>query len=288
MQDERVARPRETDWPSRLLLAGQGAAEQAIAGTARLRSKYLRDWTIVKRARFNAAKRLERRQNASIMAFAVAGVCGFLVPYCTLQFDQSLTPHTKRILDFVTQTTGMLSLIIGLIEQARDYPAQARRFDRCGRDVNRVLRRLSVLNPLETEEFARIVADYEKALDDCDINHDRIDREIAQAEEEAWRDKTKRKADAIRRLRRLRWLESTQIYWVYAVTWFAPVVIGLAMWFVLAPPPSTMPAAADPITTGSLPEPRRRSDTHTAGEPGRFDLLDEMPASLSPLSSTLR
>jgi SMODS and SLOG-associating 2TM effector domain family 5 len=276
MQENRFAGTGDMDWANRLLLTGQGAAERAIAETARLRAKYMRDWSIVKRARFNAAKRFERKQNASVLAFAIAGVCGFLVPYCTLQFDQSLAPHTKKILDFTSQTAGMLLLIIGLIEQARDYPAHSRRFDQCGRDVNRALRRISILHSVETEELRDIVADYEKALEECGINHDDLDREIAQAEEDSRTEKEARAAEAHKRINRLRRRESFQIYSLYVVTCCAPIAIGIVMWFALAP---------DPITTGSLPDARPVSHEQAIDtQSRRYDLLDEAPRGLPTLS----
>jgi hypothetical protein len=92
---------------------------------------YLRDWRLVKRARFNAAKRFERKQNASTIAFAFAGIIGFLVPVYALLFKDALTAHTKNVLDFTAFITGALSLGLGLMEQAKDYPAKARRFDQC-------------------------------------------------------------------------------------------------------------------------------------------------------------
>lgn len=278
MRENRFAETGDINWASRLLLTGEGAAERGIAETAHLRAKYMRDWSIVKRARFNAAKRFERRQSVSVLAFAVAGICGFLVPYFTLQFDHSLAPHSKRILDFTSQTAGMLLLIIGLIEQARDYPAQARRLDKCGRDVNKVLRRVSMLNPIETEELGRIVADYEKALEECEINHDHIDRDIAQAEDDLRHEDASRRAEAKKRLFWLKWSERTQIYSLYVTTCFAPVAVGVVMWFALAP---------DPIITGSLPDARpaahERANEH---QPRRYDLLDEAPRSLPSLSRT--
>ena len=315
MQDSRFAPAAQIiDWPKR----ATGRAPQAAAENAQLRAKYRHDWTIVKRARFNAAKRFERKQDASVLAFAVAGICGFLVPYCTLQFEHSLAPHTKSVLDFSTQTAGMLSLIIGLIEQARDFPAQARRLDKCGRDVNKVLRRLSLLNPVESEELGRIVAAYEHAIDECVINHDDIDRGIAEAEEDLRHAKDARKAmhaseaaasaaaateaDAMRRLSRLKWQELAHIYWLYATIWFAPIALGVVMWFWLAPAPAPAmapPVAGDPITTGSLPDasrPQLRPGIEIrAGEsrpggtaPRGYDLLDEIPAGLSPLSGADR
>ena len=97
----------------------------------------------MKRARFNAAKRFEKKQSASTLAFALAGVIGFLLPVYTLLFTYALAIHTKNVLDFTAYVTGALSLMVGLIEQAKDYPARARRFDQCGRRVNALVRRLA-------------------------------------------------------------------------------------------------------------------------------------------------
>ena len=59
----------------------------------------------------------------------------------TLLFAERLAPHTKNVLDFASYVSGALSLSIGLVEQAKNYPALAHRFHRCGLAVNSVRRR---------------------------------------------------------------------------------------------------------------------------------------------------
>jgi len=240
MQDERFAQRPLPEWTGRPRL--RVASEQLAT-----RATYLRDWRLVKRARFNAAKRFERKQNASTIAFAFAGIIGFLVPVYALLFKDALTAHTKNVLDFTAFITGALSLSLGLMEQAKDYPAKARRFDQCGRKVNSVLRRLTTTVITCEEELQPLIEDYEQALEECAENHDDIDRDIARAEEEIdfARDRERssphadqRAFNGARRLRRsaewklirLKWLERLQIYWLYAVMWTTPPAIGLMLW----------------------------------------------------------
>jgi hypothetical protein len=240
MQDQRFAQRPPPEWTGRPQL--RVASEQFAATHA-----YLRDWRLVKRARFNAAKRFERKQNASTIAFAFAGIIGFLVPVYALLFKDALTAHTKNVLDFTAFITGALSLGLGLMEQAKDYPAKARRFDQCGRKVNSVLRRLTISAVTHEEELRPLVAEYEKALEECSENHDDIDRDIARAEEEidfakdrerstphtdprAFRGACDLRKSAERKLVRLKWIERLQIYWLYGVMWTTPLAIGLMLW----------------------------------------------------------
>lgn len=197
-----------------------------------LRDKYLRDWKIMKRARFNAAKRFERKQDASIMAFALAGVIGFLLPFSLLLFKDALATHTKNVLDFTAYVTGALSLMVGLIEQAKDYSAKARRFDLCGRRVNVLARRLA-LSPHPDQDIYPLIEHYEQALDECEENHDDIDYEIANAQQELEEAVDKRMAK--RQLARLKLIEHVGIYWLYMTTWVMPALIGVLLWWSLYP-----------------------------------------------------
>ncbi len=196
------------------------------------RDKYVRDWTVVRRARFNAAKRFERKQSASTLAFAIAGVIGFLLPVYMLLFTDALSTHTKNVLDFTAYVTGALSLLVGLIEQAKDYPAKARRFDRCGRMVNVLVRRLAFFVRHDQDLYA-LIEDYERALEECGENHDDIDYEIALACQQL--DEVIDKEGAKRRLARLKLKESVTIYWLYATTWVMPTLAGILLWWSLYP-----------------------------------------------------
>jgi SMODS and SLOG-associating 2TM effector domain family 5 len=217
-------------------LAVRPPIELAVVNPARPpadpRNKYLRDWTVVKRARFNAAKRFERKQDASTLAFAFAGVIGFLLPVYTLLFTDALSMHTKNVLDFTAYVTGALSLLVGLIEQAKDYPAKARRFDQCARRVNVLVRRLAffVHHP---QELYGLIEDYERALEECGENHDGIDYAIALAHQDL--DDSFDKDGAKRRIAQLKLKESMTIYWLYAAIWLLPMLVGILLWWALYP-----------------------------------------------------
>ncbi len=208
-----------------------------VSAPRSLRERYLREWSLVRRARFNAAKRCERKQDASTLAFAMAGVVGFLVPVYTLLFDDALSHHAKAVLDFTAFVTGALSLVLGLIEQAKDYPAKARRFDLCGRRINSVLRKLTIAQDIGDDELRALIAEYERALEECEINHDDIDHELAVVQDElAQAPSADPRRRAIARLRRLRWLERCRVYGLYVSAWVGPLLIGTLIWLFLPPP----------------------------------------------------
>lgn len=208
-----------------------------------VRARYLRDWVVVKRARFNAAKRFERKQNASTLAFAIAGIVGIALPYFTQLFGAGLVPHTKNVLEFYGYITGALALGLGLVEQARNYSSLSRRFDECGRRVNTALRKLYNAPGVDEITLHRLVTEYEAALDICDVNHDPVDYEIALAGEERDMFRPGQSGHGVeeariklqRRLARLQWRETVGIYWLYWVILAGPTLIAWLVWVLAAP-----------------------------------------------------
>ena len=190
----------------------------------------------MKRARFNAAKRCERRQHASVFAFALVGVFGFVVPYYLVLFNGVLSPHTKNIVEFTSFVVGALSLILGLIELAKDYPAKARRFEVCGRKVNSVLRRLIACPPNNDAEIQALVDQYERALEECSDNHDDIDFRIAKALQAVLETPGADKGKAQAALAHARWLERLHVYGLYLAVSLTPLLVGIALWLFLPPP----------------------------------------------------
>lgn len=215
----------------------------------KVRAKYLRDWRIVKAARFNAAKRLERKQSASLLAFALAGTAGFVVPFFTLMFTDKLVPHTKNVLDFACYVSGALSLSIGLVEQARNHSAASQRFHKCGLAVNAVLRTLRNTPYPDEGTLNALTKQYEQALIDCDHNHDDIDQDIAHAKDllETTRHFATTNSRSMaethvetleKKLRILRLKEMAHIYWLYTAVWIGPAILGLFVWLALSPAPA--------------------------------------------------
>lgn len=208
------------------------------------RSRYLREWGLLKRARFNAAKRFERKHQASMLAFAMAGVAGIALPFFTQLFGDAMSQHTRHVFELYGYLAGVLAFGLGLVEQARGYESLSRRFDECGRRVNATLRKLRNNPALDEYVLEQLAGEYQQALDLCDVNHDDIDREIALAQDDREMlrgagDPTslKLRAAADRRLAALRWQESFEIYWLYWVALLAPIMLAVAAWALLAKAP---------------------------------------------------
>ena len=200
---------------------------------ADLHREYLHDWTIVKRARFNAAKRYERKQQASTLAFATLGVVGFMLPYFILNFGGLLSEEARKLLDFAGFATGLFSLVLGLVEQARGYESMARRLNTSALEVNSVLRRLRAASHIDDDMLRGLVTDYEAALDRCDINHDDIDSEIANAQQSRHETRATDQTLAQRKLRRLKWQEFFQIWGLYLFILPLPTIWALIVWIAL-------------------------------------------------------
>lgn len=232
----RVLRPVDADY----------AADYAPENI-KIRQKYMRDWRNTKSARFNAAKRLQRKHAASTLAFAVAGTVGFIVPIFALMFADSISAHTKNVLEFASYVIGAMSLTIALVEQAKDYPTQAKRFDQCGLALNKTLRKLRNTPAPSYAFLDELSQEYERALEECEINHDDNDYRIAELSNDI-RDVKRRLADGPnaaqverqlktleRKLARTRLAETAGIYWLYTAIWLSPTLVASLIWVSLAP-----------------------------------------------------
>ncbi len=219
-----------------------------------IRKRYIRDWTLVKRARFNAAQRLKEKNDASLLAFAIAGVVGFVFPFFTILFAEELSKFTIRTFDFVAYITGGLSLTLGLMDQMRDNGGLAKRFHTCGMEVNKALRQLRNNPAITSEKLDELVRQYERALEACDANHDAIDEELSEAQARIRQAERNEKsfiehggittvpdsilqelADARKSLNKTKFRLTVQTYRLYYCVWLLPTLIGLLAWTLLQP-----------------------------------------------------
>lgn len=194
--------------------------------------KKIDDLRRVKSARFNAAQRLTKKEAASIEAMAVSGLFGFVLPYFVVVFSGSISPHLARVLEFTGFVSGSLSLVVGLIEQSRDYRMRAAALHACGLKVNKVLRRLETQEFRSDDEMLPLIEEYEQALAECSENHDDIDVELASARYLARRGKDpETQEENKRKISRLTWKAWFEVYRIYLIIWMLPCVIGSFVFF---------------------------------------------------------
>ncbi len=211
-----------------------------------LKRKLIIDWKIVKRARFNAAKRLDRKQSAGIVTLAIVALYGGLISVFNLMFKHRVGGDTRDVLEYVAVVSSWLTLIIGLTEQQKNHGANARELHDCARDVNDLQKMLAAA-PIATEnQLIPYLERYRQIMDRCRPNHDDVDFRLAEAtpsreEREqlahsgAWDARA-----AARRHRRASAFYFANTYWFYALICIAPGIVGLVLWWLVpAAPPAT-------------------------------------------------
>ena len=238
-------RRRAFDVPTTSDQAGETEAEAAPAlGKAagppppdeadHLKRKLLSDWRLVKRARFNASKRLRNRYEAGQFAFAVSGVYGFLVPLFLLQFDGYLTNFAAMVISFVAAVAGALSFTIAMQYQQKDFKLRAGQLHECARRINNLSRHLAATPVNRTEDLRPFIHHYDEVLSTCE-NHDDVDFALARLTDNP------RKLDAEQLVEwkqerwRQKWRLYRQTYTVCGIVWFLPLLTGLLVWLALAP-----------------------------------------------------
>jgi hypothetical protein len=198
------------------------------AGRRALQDKLLRDWKLVKRARFNAAKRLERKQDASIATLAIVAFYTGSITLFTLAFKDGLPEHTRSVLEFVSQFFGFFTLIVGLIEQLKDYPGRARELHECARRINALQKQLAATPIARDSELVPFIQAYDRFIADCRPNHDDVDYALAAAAGRRGEDDGPFSPSGRRHLW-ARFRFSLNTYWLYVAIWVAPILVAAAL-----------------------------------------------------------
>ncbi len=122
-----------------------------------LKYKHLASWTLVKRARFNAAKRLERKSSAGIVTLAIVALYGGLISVFNLMFKHRVGADMRDVLEYVAVVSSWLTLIIGLTEQHEGSCGQCARAARLRAATSTICRNSSAATPIHDERHAAAV-----------------------------------------------------------------------------------------------------------------------------------
>ena len=237
-QRRRAARIAATSEPAEANGRKRGLADDAVTAlrdeAQRLKSKLMYDWQLVKRARFNASRRLRNRYDAGQFAFAISGIYGFLVPLFLLQFDGYLTNFAAMVISFVAAVAGALSFTIAMQYQQKDFKLRAGQLHHCALKINELRRHLSATQVTEPADLRSFINRYNSVLAACE-NHDDIDFALARLTDNP----KKLSPDELREWKYERWLLKwrlyRQTYAICAVVWLLPLIIGTIVWLSLAP-----------------------------------------------------
>jgi hypothetical protein len=121
------------------------------------------------KARFNAAKRLEKHHKMSQWTVTIASVCLLLIPL--LQAFGVDFQYTNAQLNVIQVISAVVVLVFGLLIGLEDHSVMADQMHRCGMELNDLHRRVGGKGAIEAEE----VMDKYDAIVGRYKNHEHID-----------------------------------------------------------------------------------------------------------------
>lgn len=139
------------------------------------KAELVHEMKVTKGTRFNAAKRLERRDKRMITITAFASIYVIVLTVLPLFFRVS-----PFIVSLVNATTLIFSLIIlasSLLQYSNNDPVRAEQFHRCALEVNALRRELQATEPSNPEVLFAFGKRYDEILNRYNINHDQVDFE---------------------------------------------------------------------------------------------------------------
>jgi hypothetical protein len=210
-----------------------------VPGEHPLKARTLAGWTIVKAARFNAAKRLERKQSAGTVTLAIVALYGGLISVFNLMFKHRVGGDARDVLEYVAVVSSWLTLIIGLTETMKGHGANGRELHDCARDVNNLAKQLAATPIYDEQHLQPFLARYREIIERCRPNHETIDYRLAELDlSRAERERLRQREDwdergHDRQLLMARVTYHLLTYWFYVVIWVTPPLVGLMLWWLV-------------------------------------------------------
>ena len=221
-------------WHDYAAQSAHGPAQQhgPLLREPEFKSKLLDDWQLVKRARFHAASRLERRNGASLFTLSMVALYGGLITVFVLIFKESLSAHARSICDWISVVANWLTLTFSLTEQIKDYRGQARALHECGQKVNALRKHLKATPIATPQQLNPFIQAYEAHIAACEPNHDDLDYQIARYSGRGGANGLSAAATSAA-LRRLKLLSHAKTHAIYVFMCAAPALAGLLAWLLV-------------------------------------------------------
>lgn len=136
-------------------------------------------------ARFNAARRLKRRDWLSTISIAMFSIIGIFLPMMQRIYGFSAGSPIDNYYTALALSLSLFVLVISLVEGSENYRVRADRLQRNAeeltelrRSLEQKLARAKDTGQMSDEEVGTFRDQYEKVVQECPHNHDPIDDEL--------------------------------------------------------------------------------------------------------------
>ena len=138
-------------------------------------------------ARFNAARRLQRRDTISTLAISLSSLWALGGALLAITFERVLIRDEIALLNVATILSSVMILILAMFEKGKGYEIKANRLFRCGNELLslRVLIRGTASDRPESprsDMHSELARQYGELLTRNEENHDPIDDQLFRAQ----------------------------------------------------------------------------------------------------------
>ncbi|MEL6449603.1 MAG: SLATT domain-containing protein, partial [Pseudomonadota bacterium] len=154
------------------------SAPDEVRARMSMQATLLTNLRIVKRARFNAAKRARAKHEAGQFVLALTFVYGSLVPLFTLQLSAQIGALQANLLSFVAAVASMLSFVVAVHYQQQRLEQAADAFHACGLALNKLRYEIKTAPEPDRATLLGYLERYDATLARCP-NHDAVDYDRA-------------------------------------------------------------------------------------------------------------
>lgn len=173
-------------------------------------------WT-TKSARFNATRRLNAQYRTSAQALAFLSIY-LIVLQCWLALDTGAdSAHDDIVWSLLSIGMALVILVLGLLEQNKQYRVRADRLMRSAMELNELTDRIAADEKAESEDgwLEERTKEYHAILKRTAENHEDIDYEMLKTQSNDF--DLKKREVAVIKIR----------YWLRTYAWYAAVVAPL-------------------------------------------------------------
>lgn len=131
-----------------------------------------------KGSRFNACRRLRRKQQISIFSISVLSVYGISIPVIQTVLDTDACPETNNLYTVISLTLSVFILVLSLLEGANNYASKSEKMHVNAMKISSLYSELEILlvrssDPaVLSEKVDSIQHRYSEVIEECPDNHE--------------------------------------------------------------------------------------------------------------------
>lgn len=131
-----------------------------------------------KGSRFNAYRRLKRRQQVSIFSISVLSVYGISIPVIQAVIDTTSCPKTNNLYTVISLTLSVFILVLSLLEGANNYAGKSEKMHTNAIKISSLYSELEVLIAINRtpeslgDGVDNIQRRYSEIIEECPENHE--------------------------------------------------------------------------------------------------------------------